>query len=115
MKILSPKQTQQLDAVTIIHEPIASIDLMERAAQSFTDWLSTMLAPDEKKIKIVCGLRNNGADGLAIARMTTMIKISKITAVETILNNRPRKRHDFRSPVQVFNNLSFNQNVIFVT
>ena len=68
MKILSPKQTQQLDAFTIENEPITSIDLMERAAQSFTDWLSDMLAPEEKKIKIFCGLRNNGGDGLAIAR-----------------------------------------------
>jgi ADP-dependent NAD(P)H-hydrate dehydratase / NAD(P)H-hydrate epimerase len=68
MKIISPKQTQQLDAFTIENEPIASIDLMERAAQAFTDWLSPMFSPAEKKIKIFCGLGNNGGDGLAIAR-----------------------------------------------
>jgi ADP-dependent NAD(P)H-hydrate dehydratase / NAD(P)H-hydrate epimerase len=68
MKIISSKQTQQLDAFTIENEPISSIDLMERAAQTFTDWLSSKLSPEEKKLKIFCGLRNNGGDGLAIAR-----------------------------------------------
>ncbi len=68
MKVVSPKQTQQLDAFTIKNEPISSIDLMERAAQAFTNWLITHYTPSQKKIKIVCGLGNNGGDGLAIAR-----------------------------------------------
>lgn len=68
MKIISPKQTQQLDAFTIENEPIASIDLMERAAQAFTNWLRAKYNPADKKIKIFCGLGNNGGDGLAIAR-----------------------------------------------
>lgn len=68
MKIISPKQTQQLDAFTIANEPITSLDLMERAAQAFTDWLRAKYNPSEKKIKIICGLGNNGGDGLAIAR-----------------------------------------------
>jgi ADP-dependent NAD(P)H-hydrate dehydratase / NAD(P)H-hydrate epimerase len=68
MKIISSKQTQQLDAFTIENEPIESLDLMERAAQAFTNWLAQMLSPEEKKLKIFCGLRNNGGDGLAIAR-----------------------------------------------
>ena len=45
----------------------------------------------------------------------TTISDQQVANVETILNNRPRKRHDFLSPLQVFNNLSFNQNVAFVT
>lgn len=68
MKIISPKQTQQLDAFTIENEPISSIDLMERAAQAFTNWLTAKYNPSEKKINIICGLGNNGGDGLAIAR-----------------------------------------------
>ena len=68
MKIISPKQTQQLDAFTIENKPISSIDLMEWAAQAFTNWLTAKYTPSEKKIKIVCGLGNNGGDGLAIAR-----------------------------------------------
>jgi ADP-dependent NAD(P)H-hydrate dehydratase / NAD(P)H-hydrate epimerase len=68
MKIISSKQTQQLDAFTIENEPITSVDLMERAAQAFTNWLRAKYAPSDKKIKIFCGLGNNGGDGLAIAR-----------------------------------------------
>ena len=38
MKILSASQIREADAYTIKHEPIASIDLMERAATVFTHW-----------------------------------------------------------------------------
>ena len=37
MKILSSPQLKELDKYTIDHEPIASIDLMERAAHALTD------------------------------------------------------------------------------
>jgi ADP-dependent NAD(P)H-hydrate dehydratase / NAD(P)H-hydrate epimerase len=67
-KILSSKQIKELDAYTILHEPIASIDLMERAAKAFVDWFTIQfVAP--RKIGIICGTGNNGGDGLAIARL----------------------------------------------
>lgn len=68
MKILSADQIRETDAYTIRHEPIASIDLMERAAASFTAWLVGSFSVD-KSIVIVCGRGNNGGDGLAVARM----------------------------------------------
>ena len=37
MKIISSQQLKELDKYTIIHEPIASIDLMERAAHALTE------------------------------------------------------------------------------
>src|ERR1700712_920996 len=69
MKILSNQQIRELDAYTIANEPISSIDLMERAARGFTDWFVEKFNHSPKKIKILCGLGNNGGDGLAIARM----------------------------------------------
>ena len=36
MKIISSQQLKELDKYTIIHEPISSIDLMERAAHALT-------------------------------------------------------------------------------
>ena len=36
MKIFPSSSIKKLDAYTIEHEPIASIDLMERAAQALT-------------------------------------------------------------------------------
>ncbi|MEO8712827.1 MAG: NAD(P)H-hydrate dehydratase, partial [Parafilimonas sp.] len=64
---LSAQQIHNWDAYTIEHEPISSIDLMERAAYACTDHIS------HKELfyhafKIFCGKGNNGGDGLAIAR-----------------------------------------------
>ncbi|MCK6616396.1 MAG: NAD(P)H-hydrate dehydratase [Cyclobacteriaceae bacterium] len=68
IKILSADQIKALDAYTIAHEPIASIDLMERACRAFCSWFSQHI-DDSKKIGIVCGTGNNGGDGLGIARL----------------------------------------------
>jgi ADP-dependent NAD(P)H-hydrate dehydratase / NAD(P)H-hydrate epimerase len=68
LKILTSKQTKELDAYTIQHEPIASIDLMERACRAFVSWFTDHFPP-EKKVGIVCGTGNNGGDGLGIARL----------------------------------------------
>lgn len=69
MKILSAEQTRALDAYTIAHEPIASLDLMERAAQTFTEWFIRQFANIDRPVVIFCGPGNNGGDGLAIARL----------------------------------------------
>ncbi len=67
MKILSTKQIRKADDFTIKNEPISSIDLMERASQSCTDWIIKNFNKNQK-IKIFVGQGNNGGDGLAIAR-----------------------------------------------
>ncbi len=67
-KILTATQTKQLDQYTIEHEPVASIDLMERACRAFVDWFVQHYRQN-KKIGIVCGTGNNGGDGLGIARL----------------------------------------------
>lgn len=68
MRILDTKQVRDLDAYTVEHEPIASIDLMERAARAFADWFALLISPTQR-VGVVCGTGNNGGDGLAIARM----------------------------------------------
>lgn len=67
MKIFTASQLRELDAYTIDNEPIASIDLMERAGTACTMWLSEYIQP-EQRTAIVCGMGNNGGDGLVIAR-----------------------------------------------
>ncbi|MBI3509911.1 MAG: NAD(P)H-hydrate dehydratase [Bacteroidetes bacterium] len=67
MKILSVAQTKEADAFTIAHEPVASIDLMERAALSCTVWILKKFGRNFP-FRIFCGNGNNGGDGLAIAR-----------------------------------------------
>ena len=68
MKILSVEQIREADRYTIEHEPIESVDLMERAATKVFEWLYRR-APREKTIKIFCGMGNNGGDGLVVARL----------------------------------------------
>ena len=68
LKILDMAQVRALDAWTIEHEPIASIDLMERASKAFVNWLAMRFDPTYR-IGVVCGTGNNGGDGMAIARL----------------------------------------------
>ncbi len=68
MKILSAAQIRELDAYTILNEPVSSVDLMERAAKAFVQWLLCKF-DEEHEYTIFCGKGNNGGDGLAIARM----------------------------------------------
>lgn len=67
-KIVSAKQTRATDAYTIQHEPITSIDLMERAAKAFVNEFISSVAT-HKTIGVICGTGNNGGDGLAISRL----------------------------------------------
>lgn len=68
MKILSAAEIREWDQYTIQHEPVTSIDLMERASAACVAWL-TGKYPDATSFGVFCGKGNNGGDGLAIARM----------------------------------------------
>ena len=68
LKILNTSQIKALDEYTIKQEPIASIDLMERACHAFVSWF-TQQFDIRKRVGIVCGTGNNGGDGLGIARL----------------------------------------------
>lgn len=76
MKILTAEQTRQADAATIKNEPIASVDLMERAANAFIKAFLETFGITENQVFIFCGPGNNGGDGLAIARMLLNQRIS---------------------------------------
>lgn len=66
-KILPVEKIRELDAYTIANEPVTSINLMERAAVKCYEWISAM-AHNVETFKIICGMGNNGGDGLVIAR-----------------------------------------------
>ncbi|MBK6263787.1 NAD(P)H-hydrate dehydratase [Marivirga sp. S37H4] len=68
MKILSTQQIREADKFTIKNEPIASIDLMERASEKVAKWILTNFSK-RYKICVLAGNGNNGGDGLAVARM----------------------------------------------
>lgn len=68
MKFFLTSQIRELDRYTIEHEPIASVDLMERAAFAiYEKYLQTF---DYKRpVCVLAGPGNNGGDALALARM----------------------------------------------
>lgn len=68
MKIFPSSSIKKLDAYTIEHEPIASIDLMERAAQALTKAI-TERWDITTPVTVFAGPGNNGGDALAVARM----------------------------------------------
>ncbi len=68
MKVLNIQQVRKADAYTIQHEPIASIDLMERASLKVFQ-KTVELFDVNTSITILCGMGNNGGDGLVVARM----------------------------------------------
>ena len=67
MKFFHTSQIRELDAYTIEHEPIASIDLMERAASALT--AAILKRYSGCSFSVFAGPGNNGGDGLAVARM----------------------------------------------
>ena len=68
MKIFTAPQIKELDKYTIEHEPIKSIDLMERAARQLTRAIELRWHNDVP-VMVFAGPGNNGGDALAVARM----------------------------------------------
>jgi ADP-dependent NAD(P)H-hydrate dehydratase / NAD(P)H-hydrate epimerase len=67
--LYTASQIRKWDAYTIKNEPIASVDLMERAAIAFVKTFVKHYPLGNRKVKILCGAGNNGGDGLAVARL----------------------------------------------
>lgn len=74
MKFFSTTQIRQLDQYTIEHEPISSIDLMERAAFALFERFLLHFGY-QQQVLIVAGPGNNGGDALALARMLLRINL----------------------------------------
>jgi len=67
-KIFTSSQIRNIDQYTIKSEPIASIDLMERAAKIMTEWLYKNF-PVSTRFIIFAGPGNNGGDAIAMSRI----------------------------------------------
>ena len=67
MKFFPASTIKDIDLYTIEHEPIASIDLMERAARVLTNVVLERYA--HRSFVVFAGPGNNGGDALAMARM----------------------------------------------
>lgn len=67
-KILTIPQIRDADRYTIAHSNISSWELMEMATSSFFD---ALMGHDvwRQRVTVLCGVGNNGGDGLALCRM----------------------------------------------
>ncbi len=92
VKILNTSEIKEWDAFTIKNEPIASIDLMERACNAFANWFATHFN-QPKQVGIVCGTGNNGGDGLGIARL---LKEMGYTTKVWVVNGGVPESADFK-------------------
>ncbi|QQS50445.1 MAG: NAD(P)H-hydrate dehydratase [Bacteroidota bacterium] len=67
-KVFTAEQIRAIDAYTIEHEPIQSVDLMERAATALADWICQHFEPHTAFV-FFAGPGNNGGDAWALARI----------------------------------------------
>lgn len=103
MKILSARQIRQADHYTIEHEPVASIDLMERASVAFTNWFALKFPLPQPSVHVLCGKGNNGGDGLAIARLLSERGYSvNVYIIEAFERSTP----DFKTNLQRLSTLA---------
>ncbi|MDR0743551.1 MAG: NAD(P)H-hydrate dehydratase [Tannerella sp.] len=68
-KLFETSKIKEIDKYTIENEPVASIDLVERAASVFVNEFSRRYASRRNRIYVFAGQGNNGADALAVSRL----------------------------------------------
>jgi NAD(P)H-hydrate epimerase len=100
MKIFSTSQVRSLDAYTIEHEPVASIDLMERAAQAIFEAYAKSFDL-QRPVLVVAGPGNNGGDALALARILVWVK----SDVRVLLLHNGKLSPDCEANLQRLRNL----------
>ena len=86
MKTLNAEQIRACDRFTIENEPIASIDLMERAADAIAKWLIGHY--NNPRFVFFAGAGNNGGDALAVARLLSHLPTENIVYQLNIGSNQ---------------------------
>ncbi len=113
MKIFTGAQIRELDQYTIEHEPISSLNLMERAAKALTHAIEEEWS-NETPVVVFAGPGNNGGDALAIARLLAEDKYKVTVFLFNVHNhlsddcNANKKRLLDAKKVEAFTEISVN-------
>ena len=70
-KLFLQHDIRTLDALTIERQGITSLQLMERAAQTVSEWIMHSFA--QSTVVVLAGPGNNGGDGLVVARHLALV------------------------------------------
>lgn len=105
-KIFTARQIKECDAYTIQKQGIASVELMERAANKCFEWIAENYKPHTPFL-VICGMGNNGGDGLALTRILLQEGYS---AMATVLKTGDEFSEDASHNFKLLHQLS-SQNV----
>lgn len=119
--ILNNRQILDWDLYTIQHEPITSIDLMERAALKCTQWILEHFTTNHNFI-VFAGPGNNGGDGLAIARQlldagaeVQVLYDKQVNVSQDNQHNYLRLQHTYPHSIRSYHDtLSYNDQSIVI-
>jgi NAD(P)H-hydrate epimerase len=94
MKIFNQKQLQSWDRYTIEVDGLSSLELIEEAGEMLADEIEIQfLSEHTGPIHVYCGLGNNGADGLVLARQLSEF-IEDITVF--VIMHKPQGSEEFQ-------------------
>lgn len=102
--LLKASEMKKCDSYTINQIGIPSMVLMERAAQSALDVLFDG-SFDLSKVLVVCGGGNNGADGLAMARL---LHLKNVKAEVLFLADRLKISKENKQQLKILENYDVN-------
>lgn len=111
MEVLTGKASKIVDNYCINELKIPSLVLMERAALAVSECVTGICEQNKyNKIKIICGVGNNGADGLALARILCDDKtdINKSDISIGIIGNMTKASEEFNIQYDILQNIGMN-------
>lgn len=110
MEVLTGKASKIVDNYCINELKIPSLVLMERAALAVSECVTEICEQNKyNKVKIICGVGNNGADGLALARILyDETDINKSDICVGIIGNMAKASEEFNIQYGILQNIGMN-------
>ena len=108
--VVSNTEMRAIEQETINNIGIPSVVLMERAALSVRDEIIPLVKSGDK-VLVVCGVGNNGADGLAVARL---LHEEGVFCAVYIAGNEEKATKEWKLQKQILDNLT-DDSLCYVT